>query len=422
MNTLVICLIAGLATALVVCSVLLWSFTREQRVKRLRLDGPTEIAEQERLMAGLTLSELSKGNAITLLQDCAFFSEVEQSIRGAKRSVHFETFLWKTGELSARLREVLTQAARRGVQVRMTLDAVGSGGMKAAERHQLAEAGVQVAFFHPRRLRSVSHFNCRDHRKMVVVDGSLAFVGGHCVTDDWVGKDGKVPYRDISARVEGPAVAQLQAAFSENWTETTGKLLVDHNLFPKLEPAGEIASHLVYVDLLNRVSSVKVLHLLAISFARERIIIQNPYLLPDKELKDALCAASKRGVKTRIMIPASQASDNAIVAHAVQHGLRPLLEAGIEIFAYQRTLLHQKVLTVDGYWSAVGSANLDSRSLDINEEASLSIFSRDVSAALEDTFERDLPECVQLDLTAWRSRSMFSKAVDFLAWQVRPQL
>jgi cardiolipin synthase len=376
------------------------------------------------MVATLSLGSLTTGNEVRLLQNGkGFFPELLDAIRGAKSSVHFETFLWKSGECSAQLVDAFCERARAGIAVRVLLDGLGGRLMSKEEREQLAAAGAELAFFNPVRLRNFGSVNTRDHRKIAIIDGCIGFIGGHCVVDDWLGDaDDKKHFRDTSARVEGPIVTQLQGAFSDNWTEAAGKLLIGEELFPKQSEKGPTTAHLAYVNLGRRSSSVKVLHHIAIECAQRELLIQNPYFLPYDGAKDALCRAAKRGVRVRVMVPATDATDSKLVSRAGHHGLRPLLEGGVEIYLYQRTLLHQKVFVVDREWAAIGSTNFDDRSFEINEEISMSVFDPDIACELADEFAADLRHTKQMTLEEWRSRGMVEKVQDWLAWSVRDQL
>tara|TARA_B100001750_G_scaffold33490_1_gene23375 strand:+ start:550 stop:1824 length:1275 start_codon:yes stop_codon:yes gene_type:complete len=402
----------------------IWSMTHLRRGQWKTLD--TQDSRGERfgeMVARLTLSCMTEGNAVELFQNGAFFDRLEEAIGAADQSVHFETFLWKTGELSARLVRSFVAAAERGVEVRMILDGEGGKKMSETERQTLRDAGVMLCFFNPRSWRNIGTYNARDHRKMVVVDSRLAFVGGHCVTDEWQGDaQDRKHYRDITAQVRGPVVGELQAAFTENWTEVTGKLLAGEKYFPDLEPVGDARAHLAYVNVQRRVSAVKALHILAIASAQESVTIQNPYFLPDEGARTALLRAVERGVRVRVMTPTIDATDNGLVLHAMRSGLRPLLEGGVEIYGYDRTLLHQKVLTVDGHWSLVGSTNFDFRSFEINDEISVSLFDEDLAAELVRTFEEDLAHCHRYTLAMLEKRTVVDRSLDRLAWVAREQL
>jgi cardiolipin synthase len=287
----------------------------------------------------------------------------------------------------------------------------------------MKRAGCHIAFYHPFRLSNIGKLNNRDHRKIIVIDGRIAYVGGHCLVDSWLGDaQDKEHFRDISIRIEGPAVLQIQGAFCENWIEETGDVPGGSQYFPELEEAGEAKVHAVYVSPSGMPSTVKLMHYMAIEAACEQITIQNPYFLPDPEAREALVAAVKRGVDVRVMMPSAEASDSPIVQHASHHHFGTLLKGGIQIYEYEKTLLHQKVMTVDHCWSSVGSTNFDDRSFEVNDEISIGIYDRDLARQLEEIFDRDLRHCRRCTLDEWKRRSLVHKFKDFSLYLVNEQL
>jgi cardiolipin synthase len=411
-------LIAGI----LVLGVLYWS-VKHRRRPRLRFRADLGLDELERSIAGITQGTMCAGNRVELVQDGAFFERVTADLEAAESTIHLESFLAKEGEVTRCFAEVLARRAREGLKVRVMLDAGGGRKFGKESLKQMKEAGVTVSFYHPWRLSTLGRVNNRDHRKIVVVDGKVGWVGGHCLVDTWQGEaQDKKHFRDISARVEGPVVAQLQAAFTENWIEETGELPAGEECFPELEEVGDVRAHAVWLSPSGSPSCLELMHYLAIRAAERSITIQNPYFLPDPEELKALVEAAKRGVRVRVMIPATDASDAPIVQHASHHRYGFLLEGGVELYDYQRTLLHQKVITVDGRWSSVGSANFDDRSFEINDEVTLAIADEGVARELEEIFEKDLKSAKKVELAEWKKRSVGHKLIDFSAYLVNEQL
>ncbi len=267
--------------------------------------------------------------------------------------------------------------------------------------------------YHRRRLRNIGRVNRRDHRKLLVVDGRVAFVGGHCIVDNWLGSgQDREHFRDVGVRVRGPIVHALQATFCENWIEETGELLVGDTYFPALQREGEIGIHVASIKAEGSPPAVKILHYLVLCMARERLWIQNPYFLPDVAAIAALGQAVARGVDVRVMVPSAEASDFPIVQHAAHRNFEKLLACGVRIFEYQKTLLHQKLLTVDGVWCAIGSSNFDDRSFEINDEITVGLLDASLARQFEAIFERDLADCVELSHDAWRRRGLWHKVKD----------
>jgi cardiolipin synthase len=293
------------------------------------------------------------------------------------------------------------------------LDATGSRRVGKAARRQMEEAGCQVVFFHEIALRNLGVMNDRDHRKLVVIDGREAFVGGHCIVDSWLGDaEDSEHFGDISLRLRGPIVNSIQSAFSENWAGETGELFVGDDVFPTLEPAGDVLIHAVYAKPEGSAPAVKILHHTAICLARKRIWIQNPYFIPEPDAIDAFGDAVARGVDVRVLMPSTSGSDNPMVQHAGHRNFEKLLRCGVRLFEYPHTLLHQKVMTIDGMWSAIGSSNFDDRSFETNDEITLGILDAATAQRLDAVFEKYVPQCKEIELEAWRKRGLWHKLKD----------
>jgi cardiolipin synthase len=402
--------------------VVIWSIKRH-REPRLRIKSEAPLAELLPSLAGLTHAALVEGNSVELFENGAFFDALLADMAAAKRSLHFETYLWEEGRLSRRVTAVLAERARAGVAVRVLVDASGGDKMGEAAPRELVAAGCQFQLFHPRRLRNLGLQNERDHRKLVVIDGRVAFLGGHCVKDQWLGEaQDKRHFRDLSVRVRGPIVHAAQSTFSENWVEETGELFVGEGVFPRLERAGDTTMHLARAKPSGAAPAVKILHHLVICMARKRIYLQNPYFIPGPAAIEALGRAAKRGVDVRVMVPAALASDLPLVQHAAHRNFDTLLASGVRIFEYQRTLLHQKIVTVDGAWCSIGSSNFDDRSLEINDEITAGCWNAELAGQLEEVFRRDTAHCVELDACAWARRGVWHRWRDNVSYLLKYQL
>ena len=403
----------GILLTLVFVQILvIWSI-RRHRDPSLEIECDNPIDELMPSLSGLTLGTAVAGNKVEVLENGAFFDVLIERIRAARHSVHFETFLWEDGQLGRRVADALIDRARAGAQVRVLLDAQGSNkaGKEVVER--MRNAGCRVTFFHKRVLRNIGVLNDRDHRKMVVIDGKEAFAGGHCIVDEWLGnaEDGQ-HYADVSVHLHGPIVHSLQGAFSENWAGETGELFCGDAVFPELEPAGDVRIHAVFAKPENSAPTVKILHHTAICVARKRIWIQNPYFIPEPDAIDAFGDAVKRGVDVRILMPSTSGSDNPMVQHAGHRNFEKLLRCGVRLFEYPYTLLHQKIMTVDGVWSAIGSSNFDDRSFEINDEISLSIADQALAERLDAIFEKYVQRAHEVDLERWRRRGWWHRLKD----------
>ena len=405
-----------LLAALLFLVAVLWSI-RRQRDVHLLLPATESIDQMLPTLAGLSLSPVVGGNAVELLENGRYFDVLLERIGGARHSVHFETFLWKDGDLGHRLGIALAERAQNGCEVRLMLDANGCRRMGAQTLGHLRQAGCQVAFFHENALRNSGLLNNRDHRKLVVFDGREALVGGHCIVDTWQG-DAEDHWRnaDLSVLVRGPVVNTLQGIFSENWVAQTSELFGGHEHFPALEPAGTTTVHPAWLKPEGSAPSVKILHHAAICLARHRIWIQNPYFIPQPAAIDALGQAVRRGVDVRVLMPSTGGSDNPMVQHAGHRNFEKLLRCGVRLFEYPHTLLHQKVMTIDRIWSAVGSSNFDDRSFETNDELTLGILDSMIAAQLDAIFAKYVARAEEVELETWCRRGALHKLKDNAAY------
>ncbi|HYC60272.1 MAG TPA: cardiolipin synthase [Thermoanaerobaculia bacterium] len=417
-----IAFIGGLL-GLVVMVIIIWSLTREPDT-RLRVRDLGELATLMPSLVGLTQSSLDPGNDVRILQNGdGFFPPLFREIAAARQSVHLESFIWYDGKLTKQLAPLLAQKAKQGVEVRILVDASGGKDLKDEMKKMLLDASAKVAHFHPIRISNLGRLNNRDHRKLIIIDGRIAYTGGYGFADEWTGNaQDKKHYRDTGLRLEGPVVHRLQAAFSENWIEETGEIPADDKFFPHLAPVGTTPAHVAYTSPTGSISSVQILYYLAIKAARREIIIQNPYLLPDRAAIAAIEEAVARGVDVKIMVPSDDATDNAIVQHASHHHFGTLLKRGVKIWEYDRTLLHQKVIVIDGLWSSVGSTNFDDRSFQLNDEINVGMLDARLAAELRAAFAADLRYAKQRHFKEWQDRSLWHKAVDGVAYLGRSQL
>jgi cardiolipin synthase len=400
-----------LLVAVALLGVTIWSIKRHKD-PHLRLESREPLDKLIPSISGMSLGMAIRGNAVEIFQNGAFFDALIEDIVAARHSVHFETFLWKEGRLGSRMAEALSRKAREGAKVRLVLDAVGCKKIGDARR-LMEEAGCEVAIYHPRTLKNIGMIAERDHRKLCILDGRIAWVGGHCIVDEWLGDaQDRHHVRDLSVRLRGPVVHAVQSAFSENWVEVTGKLFVGCDYFPALEPAGEVEAHMASMKPEGSAPAVKILHHTVICCARERLWVQNPYFIPEPDAVTAFAQAVKRGVDVRVMIPSAGVSDMPLVQHAAHRNFQRLLDCGVRLFEYQRTLLHQKVMTVDGVWCAVGSSNFDDRSFETNDEITLGFHDRGLARRLEEIFEADLAHCIELEAAKWKRRGLVHRAKD----------
>jgi cardiolipin synthase A/B len=402
-----------IAAGIVVFFVLvIWSMKRH-RDPKLHADHEGPIHALVPTLSGLSLGTAVAGNSVEVFENGSFFDALLIEIGNANQSVHFETFLWQEGKLGARLADALADRARAGVAVRLVLDGTGTRKMGKAVERKLRASGCRLAKFHKWHFANIGVMNERDHRKLAVIDGRVAFVGGHCIVDKWLGNaEDADHYADVSVRLRGPIVHSIQSVFSENWIGQTGELFMGDEVFPELERSGDIAIHAAYVKPEGSAPAVKILHHSVICCARRRIWIQNPYFIPEPAAIEALGRAVARGVDVRVLMPSTGGTDNPIVQHAGHRNFEKLLRLGVRLFEYPVTLLHQKIMTVDGMWCAIGSANFDDRSFETNDELTIAFVDEGTAGRLDAIFERYAADAREIRLEAWRRRSLGHRLID----------
>jgi cardiolipin synthase len=403
-------------------TIMLWSAERGTD-PRLNVKNDGDFSALLPSMVGLTQSSLEPGNHVQLLENGdQFFPLLLRDIAAAKESVHVESYIWWKGEICGQIANALASKAKQGVEVRLLVDASGGHKMDRDLEKLMVDSGVRFVRFHSFSLANLGRMNNRDHRKEAIIDGRIGYLGGYGFAQEWTGHgQDKDHWRDAGLRVEGPIVGRLQAAFAENWIEETGEIMAGEKYFPRLAASGSTKAHLAYASPTGGVSSVQVLYYLAIKAARHEIIIQNPYMLPDDESVEAFAEAVKRGVDVRIMVPATTSTDSPIVQHASHHLFGRLMKAGVKIFEYKKTLLHQKVIIVDGIWSCIGSTNFDRRALQLNDEVSMGVLDPALATQLKAVYEDDMRFAEERHFDEWEHRGLWHKAEDGLAYVASSQ-
>jgi cardiolipin synthase len=326
-----------------------------------------------------------------------------EAIDQARERVSFETYVYEQGQVANWFTDALERAARRGVDVRVIVDAVGASKMEDGHVDRLKAAGCHVVDFNPSQWYGLEELNYRTHRKILVVDGEVGFTGGVGVADFWLGDAQDADHwRDTHVRMRGPIVRLLEAAFYENFIE--GEMTVTPALSeaPAVESAGD-RSMLVRSAPAGGATDLKRLYLLSIAMARRTLDITSPYFLTDESTMWAFKDAVRRGVMIRLLLE-GEITDQKAVKYASREAYNDLLVAGIQIYEYQPTMMHGKSVVIDGVLSIFGSANFDNRSLELNDELNVGVFSRSVAARFLEDFERDLTVSKRLELESWRQR------------------
>ena len=372
-----------------------------------------EDAQFRRSMNVLLGPALVGGNKVdTLLNGDQIFPAMLEAIRGAKKTITFETYIYWSGDVGKAFADALAERARGGVKVHILVDWVGSQKMDEKYLQQMLDAGAEIKKYHPPRWYNLNKLNNRTHRKILVADGRVGFTGGVGIADEWSGNaQDENHWRDTHYRVEGPAVAQMQAAFADNWTKVSGVVLHGEAYFPPSEPAGELPAQMFMSSVEGGAESMHLMYLLSIASARRSIDLSMAYFVPDELASAGLVAALKRGVKVRIITPGKKI-DTALVRSAGRSTWGPFLQAGAEIYEYQPTMYHTKVLVVDGLWTSVGSTNFDTRSFKLNDEANLNVFDADFARRQLADFENDLKRARRVTYEAWLERPWKEKLMD----------
>jgi cardiolipin synthase A/B len=363
------------------------------------------------------------GNRVTtLVNGDQIFPAMLDAIRGATRTITFETFIYWSGSIGKAFAGALIDRARAGIKVHVLLDWVGTGKMDASILREMEQAGVEVVKYHPLRWYNLGRLNNRTHRKLLVVDGRTGFTGGVGIADNWLGHaQDPDHWRDSHFKLEGPGVAQMQAAFMDNWIEATARVQHGDAYFPGLDPVGPQAVQMFKSSANEASESVRLMYLLSIASAQDSVRIANAYFVPDSLAVNTLVAARRRGVKVEIIVPGRHI-DTAMVRRASRSRWEPLLEAGVEIYEYLPTMYHTKVMVVDKLWTSVGSTNFDNRSFRLNDEANLNVFDAEFAAEQVRLFEADKAQSNRLTLEWWRSRPWHQRTVEWLAGLLRLQL
>ena len=350
------------------------------------------------------------------------FPPMLAAIRSARRTICFETYIYWSGNIGQDFADALSERARAGVKVHVLLDWVGSSKMDRKLLESMEHASVEVRRYHEPRWYTLNRLNNRTHRKILVVDGITGFTGGVGIADEWTGHaQDPQHWRDTHFRVVGPAVAQMQAVFGDNWVKATGTILHGSDYFPKIDPAGDGLAQMFASSPSGGSESMELMYLLIINAAARRIDLSAAYFVPDDISRDTIVAALKRGVRVRIITPGPH-TDTETVRRASRALWGDLLAAGAEIYEYQPTMYHAKVLMADDFLVSVGSTNFDDRSFHLNDEATLNIFDAAFARRQEEVFENDLKLSKRMTVEEWRRRPLAEKAWEHAAALLGPQL
>ena len=386
---------------------------QDQETLRIRAPLAVDDPQFPQYLARLIGHELTSGDSYVVHTNGSdAFPAMLSAIRNARQRVLFETYIYESGEIGSQFTDAIEGAARRGVQCRLVFDSVGSKKLRSDDEKRLEQAGCRIGWVNPLLGRSIQDVNYRTHRKALVVDGEVAFVGGIGIADQWARDvDGLPPWRDTQIEMHGPAVADIEAGFDQNWILTGG--VVDPQV-PSGEPrSGHARSIVVWSAPQGGANGVKLLYLLALAAARREVDIESPYLITDASSEWSIREARRRGVRIRMLLEGDK-TDAKAVKYASRAQYEHLLEMGVDIAEYQPTMMHAKAVVVDGLLSIIGSANFDNRSLELNEELNVAAFDPSLASRLLADFQRDLGMSKRVELQEWKSRPVYARGRDWM--------
>lgn len=378
---------------------------------------------------GLADPVLVPGNKIELLQNGdEYFPAMLTAIRSAKQTINFESYILYSDPIGRQFRDALCERARgrpgdssTRVEVRIILDGIGSGwSLNNSDVKMMRQAGCKFSYYHPTHSWRLDRTNRRSHRRILVIDGKIGFTGSVGFADKWSGQaQDKDHWRDVQARIEGPLVGKLQAAFQEHWVKTFGEALSGAGQFPPLHPAGDLKAQVITSRSFS-MAPIPLLQAVAFTAATKRIWITNAYCLPTGDQVEQLVKAIDRHVDVRLLLPGPN-NDQPMTKSAGRDAYGKLLEGGVKIFEYQPTMIHEKTMVIDGQFCMFGSSNIDARSSEINEELDVVVYDAKFGREMESLFEKDLAQARQYTLEDFRKRSLWERATEWLMIPFRSQ-
>ncbi|WP_245420626.1 MULTISPECIES: phospholipase D-like domain-containing protein [unclassified Mesorhizobium] len=413
----------AIAASLVTLAVI--NLMPEPRVLRSIVPHRFDAADAQfaKSMTNYSQGQMFDANAVqTLVNGDEIFPAMLRAIHAARSTIDMETYIYWSGSVGYEFATSLAAKAREGVEVRVLVDWVGSLPFDEDLIHIMTSAGVRFQRYRPVYWYTLDRVNNRTHRKLLITDGKVAFTGGVGIADNWLG-DARNPdeWRDTHYQIEGPAVAAFQAAFAENWLETVGETLQGEKFYPPPEAVGSLSAQLILASQPNGSENMELMMLAAMAAAKDHIRIGMAYFVPDDIALQQILDARKRGVAVDVIVP-NALTDVPIVRKGSRYFWGELLEAGVRIYEFQPTMYHPKLLIVDDVWATFGSANLDERSLRLNDEVNLNVYGKAFAQTQIDLFNRDLGQSRQISLEEWQARPFTEKVTDWLASRLHTQL
>ena len=355
----------------------------------------------------------TEGNDVTVLRNGdQIFPAMLDAIRGAEKTVDLMTFVYWKGDIAEEFAKAMCDRATAGLRVRLLIDALGGRLIEKNLVDDMSKAGVQVEWFRKPLLKSPFKSNHRLHRKVCVVDGAIAFTGGVGIAEEWCGDArNENEWRDTHLRVEGPAVDGLQSAFIQDWAESGRGLYDDRDQFPAQPQNGTNTVQIVRGSASLGWDDMQSAFHVMLSSAQDRLRIATAYFAPDDDFLRTLCDAPARGVQVQVLLPGPHA-DKRVSQLTSEGRYEQLVDCGVEIWNFQPSMMHAKVMTVDGQAAVVGSSNFNRRSLDHDEEVVLISLDRELCATLDAHLDDDFSRSEEIDLSRWRGRSARQRVME----------
>ncbi len=408
---------AFFVSVVLVSSVFYYLFSKKPIRKEIEVGYSITDASFQKSLTGLLGYSFVGGNKITtLVNGDEVFPAMLKAINEAEKTITLETYIWGDTEIGRDFKEALSKRAKAGVKVFVVVDGMGSVKLDQSEIEAMRDTGIQFYKYNRRQWYSVNvNFNHRTHRKLMVVDGKIGFIGGTCIHDAWKG-NAETPeqWRDTHYQIEGPAVTQIQGIFAENWLQTTGEALHGPDYFPELKPVGDLLVQCYLSGPKDRQESIRLAFLYGMSAAKKNIRISHAYFFPDELTRKTLYAAIKRGVQVEVIVPGKLDSKTVKAASRVHWA--DLMNAGVKFYEYGPAMYHVKEIIIDDELVIAGSANFDNRSFRINDESNINIMDKAFAAEQVEIFEMDKAQSRAMTAAELENRSVFRKGLDRTAW------
>lgn len=413
--------IAGLVIAgIIALAVLILSlfFRFGDDVPDRFIEGVYKVDSEDFLQAisSLSNSPLKYGDDVKILKNGnEFFPALLAALQHAQKSITCTVYIWEDGSISTKVLDILIQKAKDGIEVRVLLDGFGCWYAPKDKFNELEKAGGKVDTFRPIRFGKISRYHKRTHRRAIVIDGTTGFIGGAAIADKWLGNaENESQWRDTMFEVTGEMAQSLQSAFAQLWAGTNGEILIGQTFYPLTQPSTKTSSNR-YVSVISSPASdtepLGKMIWLSIRCAQKKVCITNSYLVPDQYIFKALIERAEAGVDVSILIP-NNSTDAKAIRHATHYHYNTLMQAGIKIYEYQPTMMHSKILSIDSKWSIIGSANMDLRSVALNEENVIGILDVKFGKKLDHMFADDLSKSKQINQDKWEKRNIFKRFLE----------